>query len=161
MNMKMPTASLLLAAAAATGASAYHAGDVEHFAEHIAEGLAPPATAAASPNDGRPSLDPDALPIVGQAPWRYKYEPLKLQMPSDSNPPYSHALEVDADANLYLTYFDTGDPGRCLLKWSAADGYQKYTVVGHGTEMCGIGDKNTGPHGLRISKEPNGTEVCE
>ena len=103
--------------------------------------------------------DPDALPIVGQAPWRYRFEPLKLQMPANSNPPYSHGLEVDDDSNLYLTYYDKGDPGRCLLKWSPADGYEKFEVVGHGSEMCNIGNANTGPHGLRIAKEPNGTQV--
>ena len=27
-------------------------------------------------------------------------------MPANSNPPYSHGLEVDDDANLYLTYYD-------------------------------------------------------
>ena len=129
-----------------------------HAAQHMAEGLAPPSADDSLDNDTS-DLDPNDLPIVGQAPWRYKYEPLKLQMPSNSNPPYSHGLELDADANLYLTYYDKGDPMRCLLKWSPADGYEKYTVVGHGSEMCQIGNANTGPHGLRISKEPNGTEV--
>ena len=45
----------------------------------------------------------NALPIVGQEPWQYKFEPLKLQMPPNSDPPYSHGLEIDDDANLYLT----------------------------------------------------------
>ncbi len=149
--------SLLVALLPCASAGGYHGADhvAQHAADHAAEGLPPPSTGG---EDG-PALDPDDLPIVGQAPWRYKYEPLKLQMPADSNPPYSHGLEVDADANLYLTYYDKGDPTRCLLKWSPADGYEKFTVVGHGSEMCQIGNANTGPHGLRISKEPNGTEV--
>lgn len=129
----------------------------QHAADHAAEGL--PAPDSASGTEDAPALDPNDLPIVGQAPWRYKYEALKLQMPANSNPPYSHGLEIDADANLYLTYYDKGDPARCLLKWSPVDGYEKFTVVGHGSEMCQIGNANTGPHGLRISKEPNGTEV--
>eukprot|EP01043_Picozoa_sp_COSAG02_P073565 COSAG02_NODE_14354_length_1281_cov_1.159898_2_plen_93_part_00 len=45
----------------------------------------------------------NTLPIVGQAPWQYKFEPLKLQMPPNSDSPYAHGLEIDDDANLYLT----------------------------------------------------------
>jgi hypothetical protein len=153
--------SLLVALLPYTSAGGYHAAvddTAQHAADHFAEGLPAPDSTAGD-QDVPPALDPNDLPIVGQAPWRYKYEPLKLQMPANSNPPYSHGLEMDAEANLYLTYYDKGDPTRCLLKWSPTDGYEKFTVVGHGSEMCQIGNANTGPHGLRISKEPNGTEV--
>ena len=29
-----------------------------------------------------------------------------------------------------MVFLAQGDPARCLLKWSPADGYTKYTVVG-------------------------------
>ena len=70
--------------------------DASHIADHITEGLPVPSY---SEN----ALNPNALPIVGQKPWQYKFEPLKLQMPPNSDPPYSHGLEIDDDANLYLT----------------------------------------------------------
>jgi len=95
---------------------------------------------------------PEAL-VGGQAPWRYQYVPTKLQMPTGSNPPYSHGLEVDEDSNIYLTYFDSADSGRCLLRWSPKDSYTKFEVLGHGSEMCASGDHSNGPHGLRIAKE--------
>ena len=155
MKTLMSLPMLVAVLPACTSAPVYHDGDAAHAADHLAEGLPLPS---GSLRDA-PALDPNDLPIVGQAPWRYKYEPLKLQMPANSNPPYSHGLEVDADANLYLTYYDKGDPMRCLLKWSPADGYEKFTVVGHGSEMCQIGNGNTGPHGLRISKDTSGKEV--
>ena len=101
---------------------------------------------------------PEAAPLIsGQSPWRYQYVPTKLQMPADSNPPYSHGLEVDEDSNIYLTYFDSADSGRCLLRWSPKDNYETFEVLGHGSEMCASGDHSNGPHGLRIAKEANGT----
>jgi hypothetical protein len=97
---------------------------------------------------------PEAPPLIGgQAPWRYQYVPTKLQMPTGSNPPYSHGLEVDEDGSIYLTYFDSADSGRCLLRWSPKDSYTKFEVLGHGSEMCASGDHSNGPHGLRIAKE--------
>ena len=104
-----------------------------------------------------PPPEPEPHQIVGQGEFRYVYEETKLQMPPGANPPYSHGVELDDDANLYLTYFDSADSGRCLLKWSPADGYTKYEVIGHGSEMCQSGDHSNGPHGLRISKEASGT----
>ena len=66
-------------------------------------------------------------------------------------------MELDSDGNIYLTYFDSADPGRCLLRWTAADGYKNYEVLGHGSELCASGDHSNGPHGLRIAKEADGT----
>lgn len=101
--------------------------------------------------DAEPAL------IGGQDPWRYYYEPTKLVMPEGADPPYSHGLEVDAAGNLYLTYFDSADSDRCLVRWSPADSYRMPTVIGHGSEFCRHGDRFNGPHGLRIAEEADGT----
>lgn len=104
------------------------------------------------------ALDPHAAPLIGgTGDWKYQYMPLKLQMPVNSSPPYSHGLERDDEDNLYLTYFDSADPDRCLLRWSPSDGYTNYTVLGHGSELCKSGDSSNGPHGLRIAREASGT----
>lgn len=93
--------------------------------------------------------------IGGQGAYQYVYNETQLQMPTNpaANPPYSHGLEVDGDQNIYLTYYDSADPTRCLVRWSPKDGYVTPEVVGKGTEICSHGNPSTGPHGLRIAVE--------
>eukprot|EP00928_Gymnodinium_smaydae_P025213 TRINITY_DN20159_c0_g1_i1.p1 TRINITY_DN20159_c0_g1~~TRINITY_DN20159_c0_g1_i1.p1 ORF type:complete len:347 (+),score=51.23 TRINITY_DN20159_c0_g1_i1:72-1112(+) len=103
-----------------------------------------------------------ALPAAKSITWTFSSRMQVPKQPNGSVIPYAHALEVDSQDRLYLTYWDWNTERRaCLVRWDPDEKgvFQGPKVVGNGKElpMCagGTGSYSTDSvHGIRIVEEP-------
>lgn len=93
-------------------------------------------------------LAPAAPIIGGDGAFKYQYMPDLLKLPAGAKMVNGHALEVDAEHNIYLNYVpDQKTDHNCLVKWKP-DGTGGEYFIGSNTSLCA-----GTPHGLKIANE--------
>jgi hypothetical protein len=91
---------------------------------------------------------PDGIPVGGWGEWKYVYEPSLLPLPPEATVENAHGIVMDDDGQLVITYQDSLDSSRCLLRWKSQQYDKIPEFLGPGKSLCaGV------PHGLRADTE--------
>lgn len=111
---------------------------------------------AASSAESSTESSSSAIPVGGWSDWKYEYDPLFLPLPPEATIENAHGIAIQDDGTIIITYQDSTDPSKCLLRWNATKTDKVAEFLGPGETLCaGV------PHGLRAAIETDDTTKNE